>query len=131
MKKKLVAFVLAFVIFFVGTIFGILVARTPFIGMLPVPLIRRPFPPSPKEMPREVIDRVAHELKLTPEQKTEFLTIVEKNKKTIDALFKEIEPKLRERFDSMETEIKTILNEKQKKKFDEITTKFKKFGPRP
>ncbi|MEW6558480.1 MAG: hypothetical protein AB1349_14215 [Elusimicrobiota bacterium] len=131
MRRKIFAVLLAIVIFLVGTIFGILVDRITIMKMLHFPLPGVSLGPHHQKMPQRVIDKVARQLELSDEQKEKLVNILEKNKESIDKLFIEIEPKLQKRFGSMCDEIKTILNEKQKQKFEQMAEKFKKFGPPP
>ncbi len=128
MRKRKLAVLIAFGIFLVGTIFGLIISRIIFFKIF--------YTDSPalfayrfNKMPQKEVNMAAKKLDLTDEQKRKFVDILEKNKKSINTILKEIEPKLQDKFDTMEYEIKSILDDKQKLKFEEMIANFKKMGP--
>lgn len=128
MTKKVYAITLSAVVFLLGVIIGILLDRISFIGQFclrPMPAMGH-MTPKKGPPPPLVTNKMARILNLNTEQKKQLSDIIENHRKSIDELFKEFEPKVRNKFSSMETEIRSILNDEQKIKFDKMLKKFKK-----
>jgi len=68
----------------------------------------------------EFIMRVQEELDLTPEQRTNIEQIVRESQERTRALWEEFSPKLRAEYKSAQQEIRKVLTEEQRAKFEEL-----------
>ena len=79
---------------------------------------------SPRRTARFAADRMAdnlgRELQLTPQQKTQVQQIIERHRAKIDSAMSGVRPQVRQEIDATNTEIESILNPEQRKKFDAI-----------
>jgi Spy/CpxP family protein refolding chaperone len=62
-------------------------------------------------------DRLTHELDLTPQQKTQVQSIIERHRAKIDATMAAVRPQVRQELDATNAEIETVLTPAQKTKF--------------
>ncbi|HOW27950.1 MAG TPA: Spy/CpxP family protein refolding chaperone [Elusimicrobiota bacterium] len=102
--------------------------------------LRHRFPPKPMGEPgkkhfNHMVNRLSRQLKLTPEQKQQVVSIMEASRVKVDTLMAESRPKFEEIRASTQAEIKKILTPEQREKFDRIELRmekrFRKRGPRP
>jgi Spy/CpxP family protein refolding chaperone len=62
-------------------------------------------------------ERLAGELKLTPQQKTQVQQIIERHRAKIDVAMSSVRPQVRQELDATNTEIESILTAEQRTKF--------------
>ncbi|MGA8807586.1 MAG: hypothetical protein WB973_06880 [Thermoanaerobaculia bacterium] len=65
-------------------------------------------------------DRLTHELDLTPQQKTQVQSIIERHRAKIDATMASVRPQVRQEVDATNAEIETVLTPAQKTKFADL-----------
>ena len=70
-----------------------------------------------------------NELDLSEDQKKQVFSIMDKNRPKLDAIFEETFPKLQTEMKRVETEIRKLLNDDQKKRFDALIEKREKHMP--
>ncbi|OGS27912.1 MAG: hypothetical protein A2297_04705 [Elusimicrobia bacterium RIFOXYB2_FULL_48_7] len=118
-KSKSTGIILAVVIFIVGVACGMLADRVMvFHKMLPFPM--RMNQKQEKWVETHMMDRMSKKLSLTQEQKDKLGPIFKKHKEEMDAMAKTVRVKFQEIKGKMDQEIKAILNDAQKTKFEEI-----------
>lgn len=71
-------------------------------------------------------DRLARELKLTPEQKTQVTQILDRHRTKIDVLMSNVRPQVRQEVDASNREIDSILTPDQRTKFQEMRKRSEK-----
>lgn len=71
-------------------------------------------PPGPEYMSKRMVQRIVHELKLSPEQHQQLDPIVQKHIKAMDDIRKQARPQINKELEQMNEEILSILNEQQK-----------------
>ncbi|MDP9361879.1 MAG: hypothetical protein M3P29_10545 [Acidobacteriota bacterium] len=72
-------------------------------------------------------ERLAGELQLTPQQKTQVQQIIERHRAKIDAAMSSVRPQVRQELDATNTEIESILTAEQRTKFATLRMRV---GPR-
>jgi hypothetical protein len=70
-------------------------------------------PPGPEYMSRRMVERIVHELHLSPEQHDQLKPIVQKHMKAMDEIRQEARPKISNEIKQMNEEIAAILDERQ------------------
>ncbi len=130
MNKKTISILLAIAIFVVGVLFGFVVNSTVALKRIrPI----RPFP-SRRRAPEKLGQRFCRSLNLDEKQKEKLHRILEKKREAIEELKKKMAPEFEKIKKSFQIEIKSILNDGQKKKFEKLYKKFegekKKFAHR-
>lgn len=92
------------------------------------PQVRRdPMPRGPRM--HDFIQRFGSRLDLTDTQKTNITQLLKGSQERMDALMKEMHPKIAEEFSQVNAEIKEHLTEEQATLFDEIMKKRRNQGP--
>jgi Spy/CpxP family protein refolding chaperone len=89
----------------------------------------------PREGPRRPMDRMSRELNLTASQRAAFDSILDRRETQIQALYAPIRPQLdslnaigRGIKDSTHEQLRRVLNDEQRAKFDKMRAEFKKRG---
>jgi Spy/CpxP family protein refolding chaperone len=89
----------------------------------------------PREGPRRPMDRMSKELNLTAAQRAAFDSILDNREKQLRALFAPIRPQLdslnelgKGIKDSTHEQLKRVLNDEQREKFEKMRAEFKKRG---
>ena len=76
---------------------------------------RKSLPPAPEYMSARMVKRIAGELNLSPEQQEQLKPIVQKHMKAMDDIRRKARPEISEELKQMNEEILSILNEPQRK----------------
>ena len=71
-------------------------------------------PPAPEHMSRRMVNRIARELHLSPEQREHVDPIVQKHMEAMDEIRNQARPKISQELKEMNEEILSILDERQK-----------------
>lgn len=86
----------------------------------------------PEAVRQIVLDRAIHDWKLDPEQRREVRKIVEETSAELDAATASVRPQVREILGRGEERIRPLLNEQQRKKFDDLlNTGRRRWKPAP
>lgn len=72
-----------------------------------------------------IVERMDRELGLTDRQQKQIYDILEQQRKTIDAIWSDVRPRVRSEIHEGEQEIRTVLDDKQKAKFDKLVEKWR------
>lgn len=124
-KSKSMSIILAVVIFTVGVFCGLFLDRLgPSYKIYP--RLRWVQRCREEKIVGQLRDRFSKKLDLAKEQKEKLSQILNKHKTAMEELKKEIGPKFKELKNSMKEEIKSILSDKQKEKFDRMTERYEK-----
>ena len=98
-------------------------------------LLRPPHPHGPmgpKDRTMEALDRLSRDLALSPEQKGAAERILNRVSEQLHEHFAKDRPEMEKIVDEGFSDIKKILNEDQKKRFDEVRDRFRRHrGPFP
>jgi len=124
MIKRIISIFLVFVVFLVGVICGFVIDR--LLISKRMPFHRQPHQGQEIKIPHVLGNRFSKNLNLTDEQKNKLNQILEKNKDVMKNLRNEMEPKFNKVRASLETEIKSILNDEQRQQFEKIAEKARK-----
>ena len=111
MKTKLLGILIAVVIFLTGIFCGFFCHRL---------CIMRCADKGISVMMEHRMDMMSRRLKLDAKQHQELLVILDKNKQTMKSLTEKMRPEMDKLRDSMKNDIRAILNESQRAKFDKI-----------
>ena len=71
-------------------------------------------------MARRLLDRLDHELALTPQQRDQVHRIIEAHHKKIETLTGAVRPQIRQELDQANREIEAVLTPEQRVKFDAV-----------
>ena len=113
-------------VFFVGALAGVLGASLYFEGR-----IKKMFHGRPPHG-EEIVSRLTQDLNLTPAQQAEIRPIIMAFEKKASDLKKQFRPQMKQLHDQVTAQIRTRLNETQRKTFDEINERLeKRFRHRP
>lgn len=123
MKKKLVLFVLLIVVYMLGIMSGALIIKYVGIGhgFMSFPggmHIKEPVKGGSPE--QHLVELFSKKLDLSDEQKKQFIQILENNKSKIDKYRDEFYVKMEATMDSVDENMRGILNEKQIKVFNKV-----------
>jgi Spy/CpxP family protein refolding chaperone len=69
---------------------------------------------------RRIVDRLDHELHLTPQQKAQVQQIIDRHHVRIEALMRGVRPQIRQEIDASNAEIEKILTPDQRAKFSRM-----------
>jgi len=113
-------------VFFVGVLSGALGASLYFEAKIEKMFHGRP------PHGEEIVSRLTQDLNLTPAQQAEIRPIITAFEKKASALKEQFRPQMKQLHDQVTAQIRTRLNETQKKTFDEINERLeKRFRHRP
>jgi len=91
--------------------------------------IIRNFIRHPEKVPERVINRVKHELNLTPEQTAQIAPIIKLHLDAIWKLRQDDQPRVHEQLDLLEQEVDPILTPPQREKWHHHMERFKEMPP--
>lgn len=101
-----------------------------FIGLPP----KEQDMPLPEEFSRRMVERLTHELALTPEQRESIGPVIERHMKALDTIREEARPKIRLELEAMNNEILAMLDERQqqmwKDQIERMQRRFREFRDR-
>lgn len=92
---------------------GIIIGAGMMLIVKGSPTSEKTLPPAPEYMSGRMIQRIARELKLPPEQQEQLGPILQKHMKAMDDIRLEARPKIMEEIKQMNDEIMAILDEQQ------------------
>ena len=117
-KARATALVVVVVAFFAGLLVGVAGDHVYLIHS------RQLFPRRGMEaMTQRLLDRLDHELELTPQQRDQVRRILEAHHRKIEALTGGVRPQIRQELDQANREIGAILTPEQRVKYDTLRTR--------
>lgn len=132
-KTKVIGLLLAVIIFIVGAACG-LMCRSICIFDGPRGTFGGKFTDK-KDFSGSMLQKFARDLNLNEEQKQKIKLVLDRQKLTMDKLAKEMRPKIDAEMNTFRAQVRELLNEDQKAKFDKIIAKhhrrMNKFDGRP
>ena len=119
MKTRTTAAIALTVVFLGGLVIGIAGDRAFLVLRGRLPMRHGPS----ERMVSHLVDRLDHELKLTPAQRTSVAEILKRGRARIDTIYGGIRPQVRAQMDSTSAEIEKVLTPEQRTKFAELRAK--------
>jgi len=77
-----------------------------------------------------IVDRLDHDLHLTPQQKTQIQQIIDRHRTRIDSLMTGVRPQVRQELDTANGEIEKLLTPEQQEKFKKMRMRMRMPGGR-
>lgn len=119
MSTKTTAAIALVVVFLAGIILGVAGDRAFLVLHGRLPMRHGPS----QRMVSHIVDRLDHDLKLTPAQRTTVTAILQRSRDRVDGIYATIQPQVRAQIDSASAEIEKVLTPEQRTKFAEIRAK--------
>jgi Spy/CpxP family protein refolding chaperone len=119
MSTRTTAAIALAVVFLAGLVIGIAGDRAYLVLHGKLPMRHGPS----DRMVNHLVDRLDHELKLTPAQRTSVTAILKRGRDHIDAINAGVRPQVRAQMDATSAEIEKVLTPEQRTKFVELRTK--------
>jgi Spy/CpxP family protein refolding chaperone len=107
-KTIVIATIIVIVAFVSGGVAGILLDHLHFMHRGPHP---------PRMIPRMMVNRLAHSLDLTPEQRVKVEEIIERHHRRISELTDGVRPQVHRELEAANAEIEAVLTPEQREKF--------------
>lgn len=127
MSTKTTAAIALAVVFLAGLVLGVAGDRAFLVLRGRLPMRHGPS----ERMVNHLVDRLDHDLKLTPAQRTSVTEILKRGRDRIDAIYGGIRPQVRAQMDATSAEIEKVLTPEQRTKFAELRAKLDRHRDRP
>ena len=118
-STKVIATIVVLLAFFGGLVIGVIGDRIWTMHHGPGP---RPF--AVHLVTARILDRLDHELNLTPQQRTQVKQILDAHAQRIQGVWNGVQPQIRAEIDRNNAEIARVLNPDQRQKFERLKMQF-------